>query len=166
MTRKTSQARNYGRFAPGDGPGKTSKRLYRSKPVGPAPGPASGAVSRSMKSNKSSGTVPELVLARLLRRRIVINALPGKPDFVYSGARLAVFVHGCFWHRCPTCNLPLPRTHSEYWRRKFERNIERDELNKEELHRMGWRVVEVWEHELRKNPHSAVRRIQTILSQR
>lgn len=105
-----------------------------------------------MKSNKPSGTRPELILSKLLRKQIRKNNLPGNPDFVYPRKKIAVFVHGCFWHRCPKCNFDLPKTNREFWARKFARNAERDKLVKKELMDMGWRVIEVWEHELREDP--------------
>lgn len=115
-----------------------------------------------MQSNRSSGTNPELVLARLLRKKIVVSDLPGKPDFVYSRQKLAVFVHGCWWHRCPRENYPLPKTHRAYWKRKFARNVERDQITKAELESMGWRVIEVWEHSVRESPGETARKIQSV----
>lgn len=139
-------------------------RMYVSRPVGPSPASASKSVSRSMRSNRGSGTKPELVLAKLLRRKVVHSTLPGSPDFVYRGAKLAVFVHGCFWHRCPIHARALPRTNTEFWRRKFERNVERDKLNRQELKRMGWNVMEVWEHEVKENPVGVKQRIVSFLA--
>jgi DNA mismatch endonuclease (patch repair protein) len=127
--------------------------------VGPSPRSTSMAVSRSMRSNRRSGTRPELVLSRLLRKRILRNSLPGNPDFVYPRARLAVFVHGCFWHKCPVDALPLPKTHAAFWKRKFARNVERDRLNREELQSMGWKVIEIWEHEVKANPRACADRV-------
>jgi DNA mismatch endonuclease, patch repair protein len=112
-----------------------------------------------MKSNKRSGTRPEVVLSRLLRKKLTVSALPGRPEFVYSRPRVAVFVHGCFWHRCPVDDLPLPKTHTAFWRRKFARNVERDRLNREELESMGWKVIEIWEHEVKANPRSCTEQI-------
>jgi len=117
-----------------------------------------------MQSNKSSGTKPELTMARALRKRVIESKLPGRPDFVYPKARVAVFVHGCWWHRCPICDLAQPRTHAEYWKRKLARNVERDKLNKLELESMGWKVVEIWEHEVKKNAASAARGIRDFVA--
>src|SRR5437867_1872269 len=142
---------------------RSASRVYVSKPVGRSPASGSDAVSRSMKSNRASGTKPESVLSGYLRKKLAKNDLPGRPDFVYPSHRLAVFVHGCFWHRCPRDHLPLPKAHAAFWRRKFERNVERDRLNKKELEAMGWRVLVVWEHELRENPGRCARRVQAAL---
>jgi DNA mismatch endonuclease, patch repair protein len=102
-------------------------------------------------------------LSRLLRKPISRSSLPGKPDFVYQRARLAVFVHGDWWHRCPVCNIPLPRVHRAYWKRKLDRNVERDRLVKMELQALRWRVVEIWEHEIKSDPKAAADRIKRLL---
>lgn len=112
------------------------------------------------------GTKPELALARLLGRKLVRSKLPGSPDFVYSAAKLVVFVHGCFWHRCPIHSKQPPKTHTAFWRRKFARNVERDRLNREELELMGWRVQEVWEHEVREDPTAVANRIRKLATKR
>lgn len=112
-----------------------------------------------MKSNVGSGTKLELTLARFLGKRLARSGLLGSPDFVYDRARLAVFVHGCWWHRCPTENFPLPKTHTAFWKRKFARNVERDRLNRAELQSMGWKVIEIWEHEVEANPRACAKRV-------
>ena len=141
-------------------------RRYRSKPVGPSPPAASGAVSASMKSNKASGTGPEVSLSKALHKGITKSSLPGSPDFVFRRERVAVFVNGCYWHRCPIHAKSLPKTHTSFWRRKFERNIERDRLNRSELESMGWTVLDVWEHEVKEDPASVAQRVKTIVQSR
>ena len=131
-------------------------RKYNSSPVGRSKKSKYEHISKSMRSNKSSGTKPELILSKLLRKRIYKNKLPGNPDFIYRNKKLAIFVHGCFWHRCPRCNLPLPKSNRAYWKRKFERNVERDMLDRRELRKMGWKVLTVWEHDIRKDPEKQV----------
>ena len=116
------------------------------------PRSSSTSVTKSMRGNRSSGTGPELVLAKLLRKKIIKNNLPGTPDFIFKRRKIAIFLHGCFWHRCPQCALNLPRRNREFWSEKFERNVKRDILVKQELESMGWRVVQVWEHELKQDP--------------
>lgn len=106
--------------------------------------------------------MPELILSGLLRKSLTPSSLPGKPDFVYRKARLAVFVHGDWWHRCPVCSIPLPKRHTGYWKRKLERNAERDQLNREELQSMGWRVLEVWEHEVKFDPNAVATKIREV----
>lgn len=85
-----------------------------------------------------------------LRFRLKRRGLPGKPDFVLPKYRLAVFVHGCFWHRHPGCKrASMPRTRAEFWRTKFETNVERDVRLIEALAAIGWRSVVLWECEVR-----------------
>jgi len=139
------------------------KRAYSTKPVGPSPKASSKSISTVMKSNRRSGTTPELTLVRLLRRKLVSNNLPGNPDIAYSREKVAVFVNGCFWHRCPICDLGLPKTNTEFWKRKFARNVERDRLNKEELEAIGWRVLVIWEHQLKEDPRRCARRVKASL---
>jgi DNA mismatch endonuclease (patch repair protein) len=75
--------------------------------------------------------------------------LPGRPDLVFPGMRLAVFVNGCFWHGCPSCNLPRPRANAQFWADKLDANVARDRRIVDTLQNDGWDVVTVWEHEIR-----------------
>lgn len=121
-----------------------------------------------MKANRGRSTGPEVVLRKALRDsgypgyRLNWKNVPGSPDIAYPGRKVAIFVNGCFWHRCPICNLPLPKTHVEFWEDKFRRNVERDARKTEELISMGWTVVTVWECEL-KDVESVLRRIIPLL---
>jgi DNA mismatch endonuclease Vsr len=90
------------------------------------------------------------------------DALPGKPDFYFSGQRLAVFVDGCFWHGCPRCGH-LPKTNSEFWAAKLGRNRNRDRTAKQRLLALGINTVRIWEHELKNSPLAAVARIELAL---
>ena len=153
-------------MASSDSNEERDKRTYTTVPVGKSPKASSKSVTRSMKSNRASGTMPELTLARLLRRKLVSSDLPGRPDIVYAGSKVAVFVHGCFWHRCPECNLGLPKTNTDFWRRKFERNVERDKINREVLQSEGWAVVEVWEHQIREESSQAAERVRSLVRAR
>ena len=84
--------------------------------------------------------------------------LPGRPDIVFPAIRVAVFVNGCYWHRCPTCRLPAPKANAEFWREKFRRNLERDWAAETALTAAGWTVITVWEHEVRADVDSAAYR--------
>ena len=122
-----------------------------------APPASSPAVHNVMIANKSRDTKPELRVRRMLREA----GHPGyrlhwriddeggryvcRPDITYPGRKLAIFVHGCFWHRCPKCDLGLPKTNVEYWSQKFERNVERDQRKEASLVGLGWSVHTVWE---------------------
>lgn len=86
--------------------------------------------------------------------------LPGKPDFVFPKRRIALFVDGCFWHRCPKC-YRKPSTNAEFWEAKIGRNVVRDREVNRELRKRGWRVLRVWEHELKSG--KLPRRLRTIV---
>lgn len=121
-----------------------------------------------MLANVGKGTHPEVTFRRALRAagargyRLNHRAEGVRPDIVFTRQKVAVFVHGCFWHRCMTCRHPLPRSNREFWLAKFRRNRQRDRRKRAVLERAGWRVVEVWEHDLRK-PARAVRSVARLL---
>ena len=104
---------------------------------------------------KERDTGPEKAVRSILHRmgyrfRLQRRDLPGKPDIVLSKYRIAIFVHGCFWHRHSGCKrASRPATNTAYWDRKFERNVSRDALNKTALENDGWRVLVIWECELK-----------------
>lgn len=114
------------------------------------------ATRHVMQANRSVDTTPELVVRRELRRaglpgyRLHWKKAAGRPDVCYPGRKVAIFVNGCYWHRCPHCGLPLPKTRQDFWRAKFERNQARDERCERELVEAGWTVLVVWECALRK----------------
>jgi len=122
-----------------------------------------------MKGNRGRDTKPELELRRLLREagfpgyRLHWKKAPGRPDITYPGRKVAIFVNGCFWHRCPHCQPTEPKSHSEFWRKKFELNQERDARKTRELEEAGWTVVTIWECQLRENPGIVVSRLASIL---
>jgi DNA mismatch endonuclease, patch repair protein len=92
------------------------------------------------------------------------DELPGKPDIVFTKARVAVFIDSCFWHGCPK-HLRRPSSNTAYWQPKIDRNVKRDRRTRAALRRMGWSVVRVWEHDMKK-PASAVRRVSRALEKR
>ena len=111
--------------------------------------------SAVMRRVGGAGTGPERKVRKLLTRlglryRLNRKDLPGKPDIVAPGRRIAIFVHGCFWHGhdCPR-GARVPKTHDDYWRAKISRNRARDQTVLAELERLGWRTVVIWECELR-----------------
>jgi DNA mismatch endonuclease (patch repair protein) len=121
-----------------------------------------------MLANVGRGTSPELALRRALRAagargyRVNFRAEGVRPDIVFTRRRVAVFVHGCFWHRCLTCRYPLPRANRAFWLAKFRRNRQRDRQKRRILETAGWRVVELWEHELRRDLARAVRTVTRL----
>ena len=111
--------------------------------------------SEIMRAVRSVGTGAEKnceALLRSLNLRFKRHAkhLPGRPDFVLMTARLALFVHGCFWHSHKGCkNADLPSSNVEYWSRKIERNRKRDRRVRDALRKAGWRTAVIWECKLR-----------------
>jgi DNA mismatch endonuclease (patch repair protein) len=113
----------------------------------------------------------ELRLIKLFRKAGITGwrrhqKLMGKPDFVFRGDRIAVFVDGCFWHGCPQC-YRRPSSNRKYWDAKLTRNRQRDRSVTLLLRKNGWRVLRIWEHELSlKNEKRCIRRIERFLSGR
>jgi DNA mismatch endonuclease (patch repair protein) len=137
--------------------------------LGPSPPSTSPVTHRVMLSNRGKNTNLEVNLRKAIRLRGIkgyrvnyrINR--SRVDVAFPSRKVAVQIHGCFWHHCPDCNLPLPKTHTDFWRRKFSLNRRRDRNVRSNLRRDGWRVVEIWEHEVRKNPARCLGRIQVAL---
>ena len=78
--------------------------------------------------------------------RAHLGSLPGRPDLAVPAARVAIFVHGCFWHRHARCKgATTPKSNVGFWQDKFAKNVERDRRNRRDLKRLGWKVVVVWE---------------------
>ena len=121
----------------------------------PNPPPSSPAVRNVMRANRARDTGPELRLRRALREaglsgyRVNWKNAPGRPDIAYPGRKIAIFVHGCFWHHCPNCYPNVPKSNPEFWARKFALNRERDAYKRVSLENEGWFVVEAWECDVR-----------------
>jgi DNA mismatch endonuclease (patch repair protein) len=94
---------------------------------------------------------------------LVLASVPGRPDIAFPRLKLAIFVHGCFWHRCPHCQPPLPKAHRAFWKRKFALNAERDERKRRQLEAAGWDVLEIWECKVKKNPAEQAFRVRRML---
>lgn len=110
---------------------------------------------RSMQGNKRAGTKPEMLVRRCLREaglpgyRLQWKKAPGTPDIAYPGRKVAIFVNGCYWHRCPYCHPATPKRNAEFWEAKFARNVERDAQVTSELEELGWTVIVIWECQLK-----------------
>lgn len=112
-------------------------------------------------------TAPELALRRALhargvRFRLHRRDLPGRPDIVLVSARVAVFVDGCFWHRCPL-HFVAPRANGAWWAAKLAANCARDERDDARLAELGWTSVRIWEHE---EPGAAADRLASLWRRR
>lgn len=113
------------------------------------------ARSKLMSRIRGKDTAPELVLRRFLhaggyRYRLHDRRLPGRPDIVFPARRKIIFMHGCFWHRHDGCRLAsIPKSRVDFWTTKFRTNVERDARNEVDLAARGWKVMVVWECEVR-----------------
>ena len=116
---------------------------------------------------KGRGTGPELMLAGLMRGvgwefEEHAKDLPGRPDFCFRGQRVAIFVDGDFWHGW---HFPQWRDKlSEKWEAKIEANRRRDARNHRRLRRLGWKVIRIWEHQLKTDAGKCIRRIEAALA--
>lgn len=123
-------------------------------------------IMRAVKGRGNKDT--ELVLARLLRQSKITGwrrnqPVFGKPDFIFSKHKFAIFVDGCFWHGCSK-HCRMPKGNHVYWEQKITSNKTRDLLVTRTLRSQGWRVLRIWEHELgRKNIAKLCRRISRAL---
>jgi DNA mismatch endonuclease (patch repair protein) len=110
-----------------------------------------------MSANTGKNTKPEVTFRKALRDvgipgyRLHWKQASGRPDIAYPGKKIAIFVHGCYWHRCPHCDLSLPKSHTEFWAEKFRKNKERDARKKAALESEGWDVLVFWECQIKKD---------------
>lgn len=106
---------------------------------------------------RGKATKPELKVRHWLwshgyRYRLNVKSVPGKPDIVLRKYRTAIFVNGCFWHGHVGCSkYVVPKSNTEFWLTKIERNKERDQQNYKDLHDAGWHVIIIWECQLKKS---------------
>ena len=113
--------------------------------------------SEVMSKVKSKNTKPELQVRSWLHKRgfrfrLHRKDLPGIPDIILPKYKTAIFVHGCFWHQHPGCKkATIPRPNHKFWKQKLERNVERDNEHGDQLKRQGWKVLTVWECEVKKD---------------
>jgi DNA mismatch endonuclease (patch repair protein) len=118
--------------------------------------------SWNMSRIRSRHTKPELIIRSLLHRagfrfRIKNNKLPGSPDIVLPKYKIAIFVHGCYWHRHDNCSKTrTPKSNREFWQKKFAKNVARDQKVQRELESLQWRVLILWECEILKDPLSVL----------
>jgi DNA mismatch endonuclease (patch repair protein) len=124
-----------------------------------------------MRRVRAKDTKPELLLRRGLhargkRYRLHVKGLPGKPDVVFPRQRLAIFVHGCFWHRHENCiQASNPKSNREYWAPKLVRNVARDKAHCDALAAMGFRTIVLWECEIEADPAEAVVTVERLLAE-
>lgn len=137
---------------------------------GRAPIPSKEATSRVMSANKGKDTRPELMLRKAIWEagirgyRLHWKAVPGRPDLVFTKQKVALFVHGCFWHRCPHCDLPMPKSNTTFWINKFSKNNERDRQKEQALLQLGWKVVTIWECKIKQDHDTIIRILRSYLN--
>ncbi len=122
--------------------------------------------SEIMSKVRGKNTGPELLLKGLLDGRVFRyhpEGVPGSPDFANKKRKMAVFIDGCFWHGCPKCYRE-PDQNRMFWREKIARNRERDSRINRVLRKDGWKVIRIWEHQIKENPTKVVERIKSQLS--
>ena len=129
------------------------------------PKPANAQVSATMRRIRGKDTRPELIVRANLRAagitgyRLHYAKTPGRPDIAFVNRKLAVFVHGCFWHGCPYCQPRKPKRNTWYWLPKLERNKERDGEKAVALRKDGWHVLTLWECRIKRDPDAQVARV-------
>jgi DNA mismatch endonuclease (patch repair protein) len=116
---------------------------------------SAAARSANMARVKGRNTRPEMIVRRLThamgyRYRLHVRDLPGKPDLVFRSRQKVIFVHGCFWHRHEGCRrATTPQSNEAFWREKLSRNADRDAEQIKALNRKGWKVLVIWECQIR-----------------
>lgn len=136
---------------------------------GRAPVPKDPRTSELMSRIRAKDTGPERAMRAMLRLaghtgyRLHHRTTPGRPDIAFVGKRVAVFVHGCFWHGCPYCRPPRPKSNASFWSKKLDANAERDKRKVKELRAQGWKVLTIWECQLRKRPEAQLERVLRLL---
>jgi DNA mismatch endonuclease Vsr len=124
--------------------------------------------SELMRGIKSRNTAFEMDFRLHLRRAglpyKLHSCLPGRPDIVFPAARIAVFLDSCFWHGC-RWHCRMPKSNIAYWRKKIARNRQRDKNVNSEYRKLGWKIVRLWEHTIRRDPTSCILRVKADLKQ-
>lgn len=138
---------------------------------GRSPEPKSEQVSRTMSLIRGKDTGPEKRIRALLTElgyrgyRLNYAKVEGRPDICFTRKKVAIFVHGCYWHRCPKCDNPLPKHNRPFWRKKFAANVERDGRKLTALKKNGWKTLVIWECDIKKKKDDLItKRLIKILS--
>ncbi len=125
--------------------------------------------SEVMSKIKSQNTKIELILCNALKSKghkfIIHSKMEGKPDLLFQRKKIAIFVDGCFWHKCPEC-FRRPKSNKKYWTQKIEKNVNRDKIITANLKKRGYFVLRIWEHEIKKSLRQVLKKIETRLINR
>lgn len=122
--------------------------------------------SYCMSRIRGKDTQPELILRKAIsgagiRGYRLKYKLLGKPDIVFPKRKIAIFIDGCFWHKCPKCFSELSTT-KKYWVKKIQSNIDRDQRVNKTLKKMGWKILRIWEHDTERNLNICLLRIRRL----
>lgn len=127
--------------------------------------------SKNMSHIRSKDTSIELKVRKYLfslgyRYRVNYKKLPGKPDIVFTKKKIAIFIHGCYWHghNCNSRYAHVSKSNTDYWNTKIQRNQERDKINIEQLEKDGWKVIVLWECEIKDNFEFITEKLDFILT--
>lgn len=122
-----------------------------------------------MSANKAKNTTPEIKFRKLLSSegirgyRLNWKKAAGRPDIAFPSQKIAIFINGCFWHRCPYCKPSFPKTHKAFWKQKFTKNMLRDKEKVSILRQSGWKVLTIWECQIKKHPNRSFIRVRKVL---
>lgn len=128
-------------------------------------------ISDLMKRVKRKDTSLEMAVRCALYKngirgyRVNFEKLPGKPDIVFIKYRIAIFVHGCFWHSCSICNKSITKQNSSFWENKMKKNVNRDEKVTTLLQNLGYNVLVIWEHDVKNDLNLVIRSILSSLEE-
>lgn len=123
---------------------------------------------KNMQNIRSTGTAPETLVMRALQRQNVyfaknVKSIIGKPDIVFRRKKIAVFIDSDFWHAHPG-RFIMPQSNKRYWKEKIQRNKERDSEVNKELKKLGWKIIRIWEYDVKVNTNKCVRNILKIVN--
>lgn len=123
--------------------------------------------SRLMSRVRGKDTKPEMIVRRIAHKlgyrfRLHRRDLPGSPDLVFTGRKKVVFVHGCYWHRHGCTKTTTPKTNTEFWQKKFDENVMRDNKNLRDLEELGWGTMVVWQCETERRGKIAERLVKFL----
>jgi len=118
---------------------------------------------KNMQNIRAVNTMPELLIAKELRKRKIyfarnVKTLAGKPDFVFRRKKTAVFIDSDFWHGHPIRCI-MPKSNLSYWQSKIERNRQRDKAVNKQLKSMGWHIIRIWEYDINKSLEKSIKKI-------
>lgn len=122
--------------------------------------------SKTMSRIRSKWTAQEKKLHGFLKARKIKHKmhplLEGNPDIILKDKKVAVFLHGCFWHMCHKCYVQ-PKSRKGYWLPKLEKNIKRDKVSAKKLRKLGYKVIIIWEHDVKKDIRKVVNKLEKTI---